>query len=241
MTTIMLVGEAWGQKEEELGGVPFSGLVGGVLKGMLSQVGIRYEECHATNVFNLRPRPTNSVYNLCGPRATAIPGFSYLTKGKYVQAEYGKELTRLYAEIEEHKPSIIIALGATAAWALLHTSGIKKIRGAPSLTHINNREIKVLPTYHPSAVARDMKLRPIVLADLDKAKRESAFPELRRPHREIWIEPTIDDIYKFRDEFILPAPDLSIDIETAVDQITCIGFAPTIDRALVIPLEIHEN
>jgi len=230
----MLIGEAWGQKEAETG-QPFSGLVGGVLKGMLSQVGIPFKDCYVTNVFNLQPRPTNSVVNLCGPKVEGILGLPYLLKGKYVNAKYTNELERLYDEIINHNPNLIVALGATAAWSLLGTSGIKSIRGAPALAHVRDKPFKVLPTYHPSAVARDYKLRPIVLADLDKAKREAAFADVRRPKREIWIEPTLEDMYRFKALYIDTSDELSPDIETYGDQITCIGFAPTVDRALVVP------
>lgn len=228
---IALVGEAWGKDEEEAG-APFVGASGRLLNGLLAQVGIAREECLVTNVFNLRPRPTNDVSNLCGPKAEGIPNMPYLTKGKYIRAEYAPELDRLRKEIEDFDPTVIVALGAAPAWAFLHTSGIRKIRGAPTLS-VDGR--KVLPTYHPSTVLRDYKLRPILLADLMKAKEESAFPDLRRPSRRIWIEPTLTDIEQFYHDHIVPSPNLSIDIETKGETITCIGFAPTKTEALVIP------
>lgn len=241
MTTpkIMLVGEAWGA-EEEIARAPFVGASGKILNGMLAQVGIRRDDCYLTNVFNLRPEPTNDVKNLCGPKAQALAGYPALQSGKYVRAEFTSELERLYSEIQKVQPSLIIALGATPAWALLETSGIRKIRGAPSLLSDRiakkvGKQIKVFPTYHPAAVMREWKLRPIVLADLAKATREATFPDLRRPSREIWIEPTIDDLRYFGRTFIDPSRDLSVDIETARDQITCVGFAPSIDRAIVVP------
>jgi len=70
---------------------------------------------------------------------------------------------------------------------------------------------------------------------LEKARREAEFPELRRPRREIWVEPTLADLEHFEREFIRPADDLSVDIETAQEQITCVGFAPSHERAIVVP------
>lgn len=235
----MIVGEAWGE-EERNAHMPFVGPSGKILNGMLRQVGIVREECYITNVFNLQPQPKNDVESLCGPKATALPGYAALRAGKYVRAEFADELTRLYREIANEQPTLIIALGASAAWALLGTSGIKKIRGAPSLLADRalaavGRQIKVLPTYHPAAVMREFSLRSIVIADLDKAKREAEFPELRRPQREIWIEPTLSDLADFEHLFIAESDSLSVDIETAGDQITCVGFAPSHDRAIVVP------
>jgi hypothetical protein len=82
---------------------------------------------------------------------------------------------------------------------------------------------------------REWKLRPIVLADLDKAKREAQFPEVRRPQREIWIDPTLSDLALFEHTHIRDSTALSIDIETKGEQVTCIGFAPSRGVALVVP------
>lgn len=239
MVDILILGEAWGEKEEETG-IPFSGTAGFILNGMLDQAGINRKECHITNVFNLRPKPSNDVKNLCGPKGSGIPGMPELQKGKYVLSRYACELERLYNEIKKVDPNIIIALGATAAWSLLHTTGIKTIRGY--ITRTNEavsaklgKVYKVLPTFHPAAIGRNWSDRPICIADLDKARRESSFPEIRRPQREIWIEPTLLDLATFEQQHILPSQMLSVDIETWNDQITCIGFSPDPSIALVIP------
>lgn len=239
LNRIMLVGEAWGE-QEEAAQAPFVGPSGRILDMLLRMSGIRRDECYLTNVFNLRPQPKNDIDNLCGPKADGIPGLPSLRQGKYVRAEYAPELERLYREIERVRPNVVVALGASAAWALLRSSGIKKVRGAVAYTDPNVAIQmggfcpKVLPTYHPAAVMREWKLRPIVMKDLEKALRESEFPELRRLAREVWIEPTISDLLEF-DHYITNAKRLSIDIETYANQITCIGFAPSIDRALVVP------
>lgn len=227
----MIVGEAWGEKEEEEG-QPFVGPSGKLLKSYLRSAHIALNNCYFTNVFNFRPKPSGKIENLCGPRGDGIPRRKALIKGKFVRAEYAEELIRLQEEIEAVKPNCILALGSTAVWALLNDTGIKKLRGAPTTTVTG---VKVLPTYHPAAVLREYKLRPIVWADINKAEREMQFPELRRPRREFWLNPTIEDLAKFEAKHILPAKELSVDIETWNRQITCIGFAPTEDRALVIP------
>lgn len=242
LNKIMIIGEAWG-REEAQARLPFVGTSGKILNTMLRQVGISRDESYLTNVFNLQPSgkyPDNDIKNLCGPKVEGIAGLPAVAAGKYIRAEYQGELDRLYREIRNEQPTLIIALGATASWALLETSGIRKIRGAPSLTsprvsELVGAQIKVLPTYHPAAVMREWTLRPIVIADLYKAAEEATFPELRRPWREIWIDPTLDDLATFERDFIIPADSLSIDIETAGDQITCVGFAPSVDRAIVVP------
>jgi len=241
----MLVGEAWGEKEEEEG-TPFVGASGWLLNQMLSQAGIARSECYVTNVFNLRPKPSNDIKNLCGSKAEGIPYLPQLGKGQYVRAQYAKEVERLYDEVIRERPKIVVALGATATWAFMHTTGIKQYRGAVagSVDLISKRlgfVQKILPTYHPAMVARDYSARPIVIADLSKALRESTFPDIKRPVRNIWLYPTLEDLAVYERDYIIPCERLAIDIETKGDQITCIGFAPSHSSAIVIPLFLGEN
>jgi uracil-DNA glycosylase len=236
---IALIGEAWGEKEEEIGR-PFVGTSGWILDQLLSQVGVRRQDCFVSNVFNLRPRPSNDIKNLCGPRAAGIAGMPALQPGKFILARYASELDRLYDEIRREQPNVVVALGATASWALLHSTGIKGIRGsvsitAPAVSSACGRPFKVLPTYHPAAVSRQWNLRPIVVADLDKAKRESGSPEYVRPSRSIWIRPDLSDLQRFEELHLAGCERLSCDIETREDQITCIGFAPSPSVCLVSP------
>jgi uracil-DNA glycosylase len=234
---IAIVGEAWGEDEERTG-VAFSGPSGRVLRGLLRQSGIEPAECLMTNVFNQRP-PRGDVESFCGARDTAIQGWNYLAPRKYVRAEFAHELERLHAELTSFAPDCIIALGNTALWALCKKTGIKKYRGTP--IHSYGGSWKVVPTWHPSAIQRQWNLRPVALSDISKAKRVAAMPVLRRPRREVWTQPTLDDLTLFYDQFIEPATALSVDIETANGQITEIGFAPDPYRALVVPFYSREQ
>lgn len=237
---IAIVGEAWGEKEELLR-MPFIGPAGYELNTQLEDAGINRSECFITNTFNLRPQ-NNDIKTLCHSKKEDTLGRPPLASGSYLRPEYAGELVRLYSEITEIQPNIVIALGGTALWALTGLSGISKLRGALRHASFLTGEIrghkslvKVLPTYHPAAVLRQYNLRPIAVADLMKAARQSEFPEIRMPRREIWLEPTLQDIETFHAQHILPAKLLSVDIETAKDQITCIGFAPSPYRSLVVP------
>lgn len=230
MTRIAIVGEAFGENEEREGR-PFVGASGHFLRGSLAQVGININECFLTNVFNFRP-VGNDIKTLYGLATTAIRGWPDIERGKYIRAEFTAELLRLQRELTAFAPTLVLALGNTASWALLKASAITRIRGSAQSSHWG---FKVLPTFHPSAILRQYDLRPIFIKDLAKAAYEASFPEVRRPHRLIHVEPSYEDLLSFEQEFIEPATRLSIDIETAANQITCIGFAPSADRAIVIP------
>lgn len=195
---------------------------------------------HRTNVLNLHPA-ANNLLSVCGDKASGLPGYPALTKGKYLLAKFEGELDRLGDEIIDHDPNLIIALGNTPMWALLGQSAISKKRGTTYLSTHTVSDFKVLPTYHPAAVLRQWELRPTVIMDLIKAERESKFPEVIRPNCEIWIEPDLDDIKRFIDTHIRGCDLLSVDIETSGTRITCIGFAPRKDLAIVVPFDDHRK
>jgi uracil-DNA glycosylase len=228
---IAVVSGAWSEAEAA-NKLALSDGAGKFFYSMLKMADIDPKQVFVTSVFNLQPRPTNDIKNLCGPKAEGIKGRPAVDRGKYVLAKYEPELRRLYAELDAYRPTVILALGPVASWALLDTTAIKKIRGAP-LDGYNG--YKVIPTYHPFSVIKQYNLLPVVLADLDKLRKQSAFPEVVRPARFIHVEPTIQDLHDFEREFINNSVQLSMDVETAQTQITCIGFAPTRDRAIVIP------
>lgn len=230
---IALIGEAWGEQEERER-TPFVGPSGYELTRMLDEAGISRADCFLTNVLNLRPH-NNKLEAFCGTKAEAIKGYPALIKGRYLRSEFAGELDRLGDELVSVNPNLLVALGNTALWALTGKTFISKLRGTTTISTLTVDGFKVLPTYHPAAVLRQWELRPTTVIDLMKAKREAEFPEIRRPKRTIWIEPSLEDIDEFRSKYINNAKRLSVDIETAGNQITCIGFAPSERLAIVIP------
>lgn len=232
---IMIVGEAWGENEEREQ-TAFVGPSGHELTKMLSEANIHRADCFLTNVFNLRPE-RNDIEKLCGPKTTSIPSMPSIRPGKFVRDEYAGQLARLHNEVLEVLPNVILALGNTACWALLLSTAISKIRGTVTTTTKTYaaRKIKVLPAYHPAAILREWSNRHVTVLDFMKAERESHFPEVRRPKRTIYIEPTLEDLEWYYDNFLRDARIISFDIETMGTQITCIGFSPAVDSALVIP------
>ncbi len=229
MSDIVILGEAWGKDEEEAR-APFVGPSGRLLNVFLSQAGIRREECFLTNVFNFRP-VNNDLKTLGKTKAEAIPGYPPLSSGVYIPLTLKHELDRLYDELRTIKPNLILGLGGTAAWALVRKTGIKKLRGAPVASPFG----KCLFTWHPAAVLRDWALRPVALADIKKATRERLYPEIRRPRREIWIRPTVEDLWRFYGRYLSNDDEISVDIEDIGRRVTMIGFAPREDVALVVP------
>lgn len=233
---IAIVGGCYGEKEAELG-IPFAGTNAWILDNLLAPAGINRRECFCTTVFDFQ---VDSISKITGKKADGAFGLPPIEKGKYILPQYASNLPRLYKQLAAAKPNAIIALGPLATWALMHTSGIKQVRGVAALTVepvsvAIGRPVKVIPTYDPASVLAQWTLRPIVIADLEKAKRQSATPELIRPSRKIWIRPTLDDLRIYEEQHMRGASIVACDIETKQEQITCIGFAPTPESAIVIP------
>ncbi|MCS7184556.1 MAG: uracil-DNA glycosylase [bacterium] len=153
---IMFIGEAPGYEEDKKG-EPFVGKAGSLLDELLESIGLNRSMVYITNVVKCHPvidpdpykkgndRPPNDFeISMCS---------SYLLK-----------------QIEVIKPSLIVLLGATSAYALLGIKSISKIRGNTIKRFIGNKEYLFIPTYHPAAVLRNPKLMDEVKKDFEKIK-----------------------------------------------------------------------
>jgi uracil-DNA glycosylase len=234
---LMIVNEA-PNEEGFLSGRPLAGAQESLLRQSLSHVGIDLRDAHFRSVF---PFGVKDIKTLCGKAPEGMRGFPALTKGKYLLEKYASYINDLHEAIVHHKPTVVLALGATAMWALTGISGIRNYRGTPmhGFGHLSNT--KIIPTFAPAAIHKDWSQYPVFIADLDKLRRNMDFPEIRKVRRSIFIEPTFEDLTAFERDYIIPNPYLSIDIETSGRIITCVGFAPTPQVALVVPFVNANN
>ena len=204
---IVFVGEAPGFVEGQ-SGVPFSGPSGRLLDLVLDQHGIDRGSVGVTNACLCRPKdnrtPTPSEVKCCWPR--------------------------LKAEIDQHSPSTIVALGNTATQVILESKvGITKARiGKPKTSRVfPNADI--IPTYHPAACLRSGDFFPYLLRDVGK---------INGTETEYWIEPTwieVDDratalqAIKELDAF----EEIVVDIEVGIDRDTFFGHAERYQRLCI--------
>lgn len=200
---IVIVGEAFGEKEETEG-KPFVGMAGRVLDTCLDEVGIDRSKCLVTNVVMARP-----PYNV-------FSAFSDETIKKGV--------ARLRQEIINCDPNIVIALGEQALRALTTKTGILNWRGSV-ITGVTGH--KVIPSVHPAAVSREWVFRPMLINDLQRAKTESLFKDLRITPRNLIVAYKFEEAMEYLKRIKEEATYVAFDIETESEQITCIGFSPS--------------
>lgn len=227
---IMVVGEAPGVDEERQG-KPFIGASGAELTRMLHEAGILRTECFITNVCKERP-PNNDIKHFYEKitKTVRIPG-PRLRQG----------MDDLRAEIGRVQPSVIIALGDTALWALTGNSGISKWRG--SLLR-DSSGARIIPTYHPAAILRMWNWRHIAVQDLRRARHEldnpTSFEALNLHVRPSFSEAT-DALTGILSDLDKGSRTVACDIETVARQLSCVGFSLAPREAICIPLMCHER
>jgi uracil-DNA glycosylase family 4 len=126
---LMFVGEGPGQTEDETGR-PFVGRAGALLTQIIEAIELRREQVFIANVVKCRPpqnrKPLPEEMAAC---------FPYLTR-----------------QIELIRPKVLVALGATAAEAMLAVKrSLTDLRGR---VH-SYRGIPLVVTYHPAALLRN--------------------------------------------------------------------------------------
>lgn len=135
---IMIVGEAPGATEEKLL-QPFVGQSGEELTKMLHEAGILRTECFISNVCKIRP-PANDINAFIWTKKKDIPVGFIKFRDKWVHPAIVDGVNELIKELLQVKPTIVIALGGTALWAMTGLEGPMKWRG--SILEIDTDEIQ---------------------------------------------------------------------------------------------------
>ena len=149
-SSVMIVGEGPGQKEDEIG-KPFVGDAGQLLNKMLNAINIKRESVYITNVVNYRP-PNNRK-----PEAAEINRYS--------------EFLREHVSIID--PKILILMGSTAMEALFGSKiKISKERGVWKEVIINNKTYLTMITFHPAYLLRQADQKKYSWADLKEIRKK---------------------------------------------------------------------
>lgn len=135
---ILFVGEAPGASEDREG-VPFVGASGKLLNSMLEAAGIRRDDVFIANVVRCRP-PENR-----NPRAREIRAC----------AGWLAEQIRLI------RPEFVVTLGRFALQHFIPDGKITRLQASVQQVDYGDRQLRVFPLLHPSAILRSPDRRPM--------------------------------------------------------------------------------
>lgn len=142
---LMVVGEGPGQHEDAQG-KPFVGRAGKLLNDILAAIGLQRSAVYICNIVKCRPpqnrNPSPEEMEACIPY--------------------------LYRQIELVRPTVILAVGAVAAGALLRTK--KSLGQLRNKVHEFNG-IPLIVTYHPAALLRNPNWKKSTWDDVRIARR----------------------------------------------------------------------
>ena len=149
-SSIMIVGEGPGQKEDEIG-KPFVGDAGMLLNKMLKAINIDRKNIYITNVVNYRP-PNNRK-----PEPAEIIRYSNF----------------LREHISIINPKILILMGSTAMESLFGSKiKISKERGIWKEVIINNKTYLTMITFHPAYLLRQPENKKYSWTDLKEIRKK---------------------------------------------------------------------
>ena len=169
---LLVVGDFMSHKDAEEG-YPWSDGLGRMMKAFLHDAGINPRECLFTNVLNFTPAPRATLEQLLGTKAEGIPNMKHVKARKYMRKEHYEAVQSFWKYVDHHAPNLILACGDLATWATAAGNNpIESARGRITMGNAAIGKRKVLPTYSTKQVVAQWPMRPVLLADLEKAKRE---------------------------------------------------------------------
>lgn len=233
--SVMIVGESPGE-DEELEGAPFIGSSGKELTRQLREAGINRDNCYITNVCKYRP-PKNKIEAwTTDKKKKGIENGWFYKRGRYISEEIREGMVELYDEIERVQPSLIIAFGNLALWALTGEWGITKWRGSQLEYNliVPYGPVALIPTLHPAGVLRQWSWRHQAIRDLQRAAASVGGPIPPPPYHFV-DKPNFAQAFDCINQ-IRPGDPVALDVETGDGRIVCIGISRGPYQALCLPL-----
>lgn len=143
---LMLIGEAPGQREDELG-EPFVGKAGKLLDKILAAISFDRQDVYIANILKHRPPKNRNPH----------------------PEERTRSLPFLMQQIDIIQPKLILCLGKVSANTLLENKeSMKNMRGS---THPFKNDIELMVTYHPAALLRNPNWKRGTWEDVQKLRK----------------------------------------------------------------------
>ena len=145
---VLFIGEAPG-KNEDLTGLPFVGAAGKVLSELMESIGLKREDVYITSVIQYRP-PKNR-----DPKPAEIALFEpYLNE-----------------QLNILNPKVIVTLGRFSLGKFIPNAKVADIHGKPQKAIWRNKNLIIIPLYHPAAVIYRQSLKEILKQDFQTIKK----------------------------------------------------------------------
>lgn len=222
---------------------------------MLQEVGLMRSECYITNVVKQRPE-NNYLGNFIAFKKKLITPAHKPLRDKHCLQPVHDGFNMLKSEIKNVNPTVIVACGNLALWALTGKWGVTKWRGSYLRVDgvAGGGDAWVIPTYHPAAVLRQWDWRVPAVNDLRRVKR---IVDGQTPSPPTWnfrVRPNFTQVvgelqrlHGILEELRQPhyTEDkvlwIDFDLETRAGHIACAGISWTRTDALIIPFMCVEN
>lgn len=221
---ITLIGQAPGKDEAAHGGA-FIGAAGKALTRFCASAGLNKETCYLDNLFQFFPDHDDLT--------------PYIKLGSKLAKEtpiFQTHREALRQRLLRTSSNVIVSLGAISTYALTGKVGaVGKWHGSVlESTLVPGR--KVIPTFHPASTLKGEYLNGYhIVLDLARAKKESAYPEIRRLQRNLLMNTNFAEATSYL-EHCRQQHLVAYDIETRGLHLSHISFATSATNALCLPL-----
>ena len=228
---LAIIGEAPG-KDEEVEGIPFVGMSGKLLTGMLAKAGVVREACFIGNVCQYRPF-NNNITNL-----------------EWDSEAMQEGITMLLADLATFKPNLVFCLGGTSlhllkagnvappkrktpkGYVYKFPNPIGKWRGSLFQSHLG---YKCLSSYHPAACTRMYQWTAYLWFDIIRCLKEATTPILTLPQRDLKVDLTYEELLYELEQTNAKSEIISVDIEGGIGSMSCCSIANSSGHSFIVP------
>lgn len=217
------------EDDDALFGQLLTGKAGQKLTSLLHSVGIPKTSVHITTVLREHARYAKDMKSV-PDRITFLA-----KKHPFVTPEYEEDEAALFAHLSTlRSANVFVPLGNIALFALTRLYGtasekgkkpksaIENYRGSilstwPGLENLSTK--KVIPTLNPAGVNKNFISGNYIRADLQRIRKDANTKELNLPVRELFLEPTFEEMILYIKKAQKSKTPIGFDIETQVDEI----------------------
>ena len=228
-------------------GYPLAGKMGDFYARVLHEAGIIRSECYITCVSKSRVKEDKPdlLYSTKKTDAQKL-GLTQTFGEAWVHPSVPQMVTELRNEVALHQPTVIVAVGDFAMFALTGVYGSVDTWRGSHLDYLSDElplttPPTVIPTYTPTFLMRKWECKPFCVRDLQRVRDIAANPKYYTyPLYDFTIAPTFSQVRSRLVSLLgvvsggTPLP-LAVDIETIARHISCIGIAWSAREALCIP------